>query len=39
MNFIVITPQNADGSSQTFVRLYNFEGEVVTKMAEDSLLF
>jgi UDP-2,3-diacylglucosamine pyrophosphatase LpxH len=37
MNFIVITPQNANKSSQTYVKLYNFEGEVVTKMAEDSL--
>jgi UDP-2,3-diacylglucosamine pyrophosphatase LpxH len=37
MNFVVITPQNNDASSQTFVKLYNFEGEVVTKMAEDSL--
>ncbi|MFA6305564.1 MAG: metallophosphoesterase [Candidatus Gracilibacteria bacterium] len=37
MNFVVITPQNADASSQTYVKLYNFEGEVVTKMAEDSL--
>ena len=36
MNFVVITPQNADTSSQTWVKLYNFEGEVVTKMAEDS---
>jgi UDP-2,3-diacylglucosamine pyrophosphatase LpxH len=39
MNFVVITPQNTDESSQTFVRLYNFEGEVVTKMAEDSLRY
>lgn len=39
MNFVVITPQIIDGSSQTFVKLYNFEGEVVTKMAEDSLMF
>jgi hypothetical protein len=37
MNFVVITPQNNDASSQTLVKLYNYEGEVVTKMAEDSL--
>jgi len=39
MNFIVITPQNADKSSQTYVKLYNFEGEVITKMAEDYLRY
>lgn len=39
MNFVVITPQNNDASSQTFVKLYNFENEVVTKMAEDSLRY
>jgi len=39
MNFIVITPQNTNASSQTNVKLYNFEGEVVTKMAEDSLRY
>jgi predicted phosphodiesterase len=38
-NFVVITPQNADISSQTFVKLYDFENEVVTKMAEDSLRY
>ncbi len=37
MNFIVITPQNKEASSQTSVKLYNFENEVVTKMAEESL--
>ena len=37
MNFVVITPQSSDVSSQTLVKLYNFEGEVVTKMSEDSL--
>jgi hypothetical protein len=36
-NFIVITPQDTKSSSQTYVRLYNFENEVLTKMAEDSL--
>ena len=39
MNFVVITPQNTNASSQTYVRLYNFEGEVITKMAEDSLRY
>jgi len=39
MNFVVVTPQNADAHSQTFVKLYNFENEVVTKMAEDSLSY
>jgi len=37
MNFVVITPQNADASSQTWVNVYNFEGEVVTRMAVDSV--
>ncbi|MFH1089582.1 MAG: metallophosphoesterase [Candidatus Uhrbacteria bacterium] len=39
MNFIVITPQNTNPSSQTYVKLYNFEGEVATKMAEDALRY
>ncbi|MFZ4708012.1 MAG: hypothetical protein ACOYMF_18565, partial [Bacteroidales bacterium] len=39
MHFVVITPQSNDASSQTFVKLYNFEKEVVTKMAEDSLRY
>jgi hypothetical protein len=39
MDFVVITPQNNDASSQTFVKLYNFENEVVTKIAEDSLRY
>ena len=39
MNFVVITPQSSDVSSQTLVKLYNFENEVVTKMAENSLRF
>ncbi len=39
MNFVVITPQKANASSLTFVKLYNFENEVVTKMAEDSLRY
>jgi hypothetical protein len=37
MNFVVITPQSVDVSSQTLVKLYNFENEKVTKMAENSL--
>jgi UDP-2,3-diacylglucosamine pyrophosphatase LpxH len=37
--FVVITPQNSNNSSQTYVRLYNFENEAVTKMAEDSLRY
>ena len=36
MNFVVITPQNLDASSQTLVKLYNFEKEVVTLMANSS---
>ena len=39
MNFIVITPQDTNESSQTYIKLYNFEGEVITKMAEDSLRY
>ena len=38
-NFIVITPQNADDSSQTQVKLYNFENEVVTLMGEESVRY
>ena len=39
MNFVVITPQSSDASSQTLVKLYNFENEVVTEMAEDSIRY
>ncbi len=39
MNFIVITPQNSDASSKTYVKLYNFQNEVVNKMAEDSMRY
>ncbi|MCK9412356.1 MAG: metallophosphoesterase [Prolixibacteraceae bacterium] len=39
LNFVVITPQKADASSQTYVKLYNFEGKVVTEMAKDSLRY
>ncbi|MFA6255968.1 MAG: metallophosphoesterase [Candidatus Absconditabacterales bacterium] len=35
--FIVITPQDTNPSSQTFVRLYNFENDVITEMAEEYL--
>ena len=37
--FFVITPQDDEASSETFVKLYNFESEVVTGMASDSLHF
>ena len=39
MNFIVVTPQNTNKSSQTYVNLYNYENEVITKMAEDSIRY
>ena len=39
MNFVVVTPQGADSSSQTKVGLYNYENEVFTEMAEESLRF
>ncbi len=39
MNFIVVTPQNREASSQTYVRLYNFKDENVTEMAKDSLRY
>ncbi|WP_300667847.1 metallophosphoesterase [Desulfoluna sp.] len=39
MNFVIITPQDENASSQTRVTLYNFENEVITQMAEDSLRF
>jgi len=39
MNFVVITPQSAEASSQTLVKLYNFMNEVVTKMDENSLRY
>jgi UDP-2,3-diacylglucosamine pyrophosphatase LpxH len=39
MNFVVITPQNVVVTSKTYVKLYNFEAEVVNKMAEDSLRY
>lgn len=39
MNFVVVTPQNANASSQTIVRLYSYKGDVVTKMDEDLLRY
>jgi len=39
MNFVVITPQTSDVKSQTFVKLYNFMGEVVSLMAVDELAY
>lgn len=39
MSFVVITPQNATASSQTYVKLYNFENEVITAMAQDSIRY
>ncbi len=37
MNFVIITPQNNDASSQTHVKLYSFKNEIITEMASDSL--
>jgi len=39
MNFVVITPQGSDASSQTLVKLYNFENQVVTLMAQDGVRY
>jgi UDP-2,3-diacylglucosamine pyrophosphatase LpxH len=39
MSFVVITPQNATASSQTYVKLYNFQNEVITPMAQDSIRY
>ncbi|HJV78916.1 MAG TPA: metallophosphoesterase [Paludibacter sp.] len=39
MSFVVVTPQNTTASSQTYVKLYNYQNEVVTKMAEDSIRY
>ena len=38
-NFLVITPQDSESSSQTYIRLYNYGDEIVTKMDEDSLRY
>lgn len=39
MDFVVITPQNDDITSQTSVSLYNFEHEKITSMGSDSLRY
>ena len=39
MSFVVITPQSTDESSLTYVKLYNFENDVVTKIAQDSIRY
>lgn len=39
MSFVVIAPQSEKENSYTHVRLYNFEKEIVTLMARDSLRF
>ena len=39
MNFVVITPQNSDPASQTFVKLYNFENQVSTLMDNRSVRY
>jgi UDP-2,3-diacylglucosamine pyrophosphatase LpxH len=40
MNFVVITPENkADPLSQTYVKLYNFMGDIVSLMAVDELRY
>ena len=38
-NFVVITPQNSNATSQTVVKLYNFENGVYNFMKADSLRF
>jgi UDP-2,3-diacylglucosamine pyrophosphatase LpxH len=38
-NFIVITPQSSNSSTKTYVKLYNFQNDIVTKMAEDSMRY
>lgn len=38
-NFVVITPQTSDASSKTYVKLYNYMNETVTKMSEDSMRY
>ncbi len=37
MSFVVITPQNSDASSKTFVRLYDFENGTANQVQVDSL--
>lgn len=38
-NFVVITPQTSDASSKTYVKLYNYMNETVTKMSEESMRY
>jgi len=38
-NFVVITPQTSDASSKTYVKLYNYMNETVTKMSENSMRY
>jgi UDP-2,3-diacylglucosamine pyrophosphatase LpxH len=38
MNFVVITPQSSGDFSQTYVKLYDIEDNVIKKLAVDSLL-
>ena len=38
-NFVVITPQNSNATSQTIVKLYNFENGVYNFMKADSLRY
>ncbi|MFA5540509.1 MAG: metallophosphoesterase [Bacteroidales bacterium] len=38
-NFVVITPQTSNASSKTYVKLYNYMNETVTKMSEDSMRY
>ncbi len=38
-NFVVITPQNSTATSQTVVKLYNFENGVFNMMKADSLRY
>ncbi len=37
MNFVIITPQLNEASSQTTVKLYSFKNEIVAEMSADSL--
>lgn len=38
-NFVIITPQGTDATSKTYVRLYNFQNQIMTQMSEDSVRF
>lgn len=38
MNFVIITPQSSNPNSQTYVRVYDFQNEIMSLMAEDSLV-